>query len=742
MRVFHRAVSWILAAFLALPLTLAPLCASAETGGYLEQELTMPEGYAQFTNPAALPDGGFVVAALRMETGTWELLSFSSLTAAPVATPLDTSLGGISSISVAPDGGLASVLSNLPTLAGASAGEGKNTQRVIKGPDDMTTTIVWYGEGGTIDAHFTMQGMPFHTAALSGQRLAAQGMGTGVSIYDLTGKTVLSIDNNNIVSLAAGPDSLYLMQSDKISQVDLSGNTLRSIPWVMDYSEQWAVSPDGTLSMTNASGIYALKPDGTELERLSDIARYLIGAPDSGLSSLCALADGTLLAYLGGGSVTFGGGATTTRIASFGGDENAKLVAYVYDSQLDTSAGIDFTVTALRDSAKLRKAVSDFQRAHPELTVHFNTSLAQDDADTPVEDVIRALNTDLLAGKGGDVLILDELPLSQYIQKGVLMPLDELLSDIEFLPGILQGSRAKDGKLYAMPAQFQFNTLWGSKNKVAGVESLASLAEFPLDPAQDLFIAHTTEELHAMFYPACQDAFLDETGKPRFDTGEFETYLEALYSIYSAQAALPDANFAADSGRIRSEELQGMMNGSIALMETEISGTMQTALPYTLAGEENGGFCLVPSLNAAGGTYTPALMAGINANTQHADLAGEFVRSLYSPEIQSLDQGEGLPTVAASLDQMIEEAKARNKDKNLMMMVSTGSGNPIQMQQPDNETWDALRAACDMLTTPYIEDSTLMGFIEEETASFFAGQTSARDAAWALQQRATAYLNE
>lgn len=742
MKVFHRAVSWMLAALLALPLMLMPLCASAEMGGYVEKELTMPEGYGQFTNPAALPGGGFVVAAVRMETGAWELLSFDSIDAAPVISPLDASLGGISSISVAPDGGLMAVVSGLPALAGAPAGEGENKQRVIKGPDDMTTTIVWYGEGGTIDAHFTMQGMPLRAVALSGQRLAAQGMGAGVSLYDAAGKTLQSIDNNDIVSMAAGPESLYLMQSDKISQVDLSGNTLRSIPWMMDYSEQWAVAPDGTLSMTNTSGIYALRPDGTEMERLADSTRYMIGAPDSGLSSLCALADGTLLAYLGGGSVTYGGRTTTTRIATFGGDENTKLVAYVYDSQLDTSAGIDFTVTALRDSAKLRKAVSDFQRAHPELTVHLNTSLAQDDADTPVEDVIRTLNTDLLAGKGGDVLILDELPLRQYIQKGVLMPLDAVLSDIEFLPGILQGSRWSDGNLYAMPAQFQFDTLWGSKDKVAAVESLASLAELPLDQAQDLFRARTPEELHEMFYPACQEAFLDESGKPRFDTSEFEAYLEALYSIYSSQAALPDTSFAADSGRIRSEELQGMMNGSIAMMETEISGTMPVALPYTLAGEENGGFCLVPSLSAAGRTYTPALMAGINANTQHAELAGEFVRSLYSPEIQGLDQGEGLPTVASSLDQMIEEAKARNQEKNLMMVVSTGSGNPIQMQQPDNETWDALRAACDTLTNPYIEDPTLMGFLGEETASFFAGQSTARDAALALQQRAAAYLNE
>ena len=755
MKRLNRLFSYLLASFLALSLVMVPLGASVETvGGYEERELTLPAGYSQTTNPAALPEGGFAIAAKRADTEDWELLTFSSVTSEPIATLLDTSMGQIGSISVAADGGIAAMLSNMPPIFDTSGEAGENNDspkgRVMFTPDSVETTIVWYTEQGEIDASFTLRGIPAGIAALNGQRLAIQEMGlggTGAAVYDAAGKTILSIDRRDIFKLAAGSDgdSLYLLQQEKIFQLDLAGNTMRSIPWNQGYTEQLAVTPSGTLFLSNATSLYSVDPKALELTHVTDTTRYLIGAPDSGFSSFCAMKDGTLLAHLAGSSAVLGVGRASMRIGGTGGGkEDVKLVAYVYNAQMDTSGNTIFIISALRDTSKLRKAVNDFQRIHPELTVRLNTSLIEADTDSPIEDAIRTLNTDLLAGKGGDVLILDELPLRQYIGKGVLMPLDDILTDIRFLPGILEGSLAEDGRLYAMPAQFLVDTLWGKKAQVEELHSLIAMAEISLDHAQDLLRPITSEELLELLYPASQSGFLDETGRPRFDTPEFETFLEVLYRIYSNQAVQPsEVSSAPGSGpKMNIGELQGMVNGSIALMISQVGGTLQAALPYTLSGARDGTFILMPSMEGAGKTYTPVLMGGICANTHHPELAAEFLRSLYAPELQELDGMDGLPTVSTSLDKLIEGAKARNKEKNLAMMLNVGDGNPIQMEQPDDETWDAFRAACDTLVMPNTADSTLMSFIAEETASFFEGRTSAQDAALALQQRAMAYLNE
>ena len=118
------------------------------------------------------------------------------------------------------------------------------------------------------------------------------------------------------------------------------------------------------------------------------------------------------------------------------------------------------------------------------------------------------------------------------------------------------------------------------------------------------------------------------------------------------------------------------------------------------------------------------------------------MRLLFSPEIQELDQREGLPTVASSLDKLTADAKELSNNRNVAMMMYTGGGNPIEVKQPNEAMWDALRAMCDTLDQPWIDDPTLLGFIAEETAAFFEGYGTAQDAALAVQQRAAAYLNE
>lgn len=49
------------------------------------------------------------------------------------------------------------------------------------------------------------------------------------------------------------------------------------------------------------------------------------------------------------------------------------------------------------------------------------------------EDVIRALNTELLNGKGADVLILDGLPMETYKNKGILADLSSLFEKVRMI---------------------------------------------------------------------------------------------------------------------------------------------------------------------------------------------------------------------------------------------------------------------------------------------------------------------
>ncbi len=776
--IFALLITLVLAATL---LPAASLGESAPQGTYVETPVAVPEGYTSLTSIAVKPDGSLAAAAMKIDSGAWVLLTWTDIGTPPEAAPLDYTGSSISQIDFAPDGSLLVISNDMKLQAKPPEGQGDGPQVQSGGPqadgnnpqadgngtpaqggsdlqaqggsqtqessgkadfrsiDDLSSTATWFNSDGSLAGSFQIKGMLEGAAALNNKQTAVLERRISITVYDENGNSISQITATDVDSIAASGETLVAMSRDKLTQYDVkSGEKLNTADINTNSAARVAIGPDGTAYIMDNNGLYAVKPGDSQPTKLMDAIGTLVGDPSNGLTSMAVMKDGTVVMLImeGGGSI---GGGKSVRI---GGMESSTLAAYRYTDTASMTAKQDFTITSLYDSAKLRKVVNDFQRLHPELNVKLQTQLAKND-ESPVEDRIRTMNTDLLAGKGGDVLFLDGLPVEKYVQRGILKDLTGLLKDIVFLPGIREGSTSVDGKLYAMPAQFSVELLWGNMNTTNVIRTLQDLPSLPIAAGQSLLHPRTYEDLLRMFYPASESQFLNESGQLQFDSPAFESFLETLYQIYINQGDVPEDRLPPGKGGMVPDEIIAMSNGSSVLFPASFISLMELNIAYTISGGEESGFLPVPSLSGTGYGYTPSLMAGINANSKNQKLAEEFVLSLYLPDIQALDQMEGLPTVAASLDKQFEDALARNQGgKKMMMAFSIDGSNPIQIKQPDETVLNTLRTLCDTLNLPVHTDETLIGFIVEETEQFFAGSITAQEAAQAVQQRAWAYLNE
>ncbi len=782
----------------------AATAAASKLGGYVESAMTMPADYQSVTNPSVLPDGSVMVAAKKGEQ--WNLLTWANTTTAPSVIPITLpEQSDIQSLSVASDGGILVLTSVMNRLVMPSAATATNTMTgtassaapglsvggatatnnagsgaagrqqqaggggtVMFSMDNMKTSAYWLKADGTVDKQFTVQGMTQEILALPGHKAAVRSMQSGgVDILDDAGGIEQTFspsqsggNNGGGGNIATNGTSLFLLGGGKLTTFDLAtGKESRSADVQGANNAVLIAAPDGTVYGISSSAAVKLGPTDTAYTSIMDTPSYLIGDPTNSIVGACALPEGTLVVMINEGEGSFGGGGFAMRIGGGGSSaETSQLLAYTFLPTLDLSNRTDFTITTLRQTQKLRKAVSEFQRAHPELNVKVAAAMGSTgDRSATADDYIRSINTDILAGKGGDVIILDGLPVKNYIAKGVLTDLSSALSGIDFLDGILQGSKSQDGKLYAMPAQFTFTTLWGKKDIVGQITSLDALADLRTAEGNSVMYARTpTQWLSALYY-ASESGFRDKNGRVNFDNPEFIAFLEDLYLLYSTQAETAQTAqggpgqggqggavtmaVPAGGGRNNMQEMQALLNGSIELYPTTIGSTMTLPTSYMVAGGSQSAFIPTPSVAGSGNSYTPSLIAGINAKAKNMAMATEFLKMLYSPVVQELEQNDGLPTVAPSLDKIIADAVERSQNSNAMMFMRMGDSS-ITVEQPKEEDWNNLRAMCEALNVPTVADSTLMGFIVEETAAFFQGQKTAADTAKSLQQRANSYLNE
>ncbi len=715
--------------FLSLVLILCLLVPTAlAQGGYTETEWVPPKGYILSTNLCALLNGGFGIVAIDEATGSFVLLSLDSLTAQPKITPLALPAGAMPSLLRAGKDGSITLL--MTCYEAPAADEGQTGASFSM--DGITTLIATYDQKGQAMGSFEVEGYVHDIALMDEGSIAVFTFGTDILLLDAKGNQIANLGNPDAIGMIAAGEHLFVMKSDKYVELDLGGSIIRTVESLHDYTAQF-IYAGGSLYGLSTQGFYCLGPDAMTFEKLSSAARYRLGAAEGSLSAVCALNDGTLIATLGNGLMMASSGA-----AFYNGGGESSYMVYTYDPVMDTSSSPDFVITALRDSARLRKAAALFQQAHPEINVVLNTVLGEYDFETPVEDGVRTLNTALLSGKAGDILILDGLPVDKYTEKGILKPLDSLLENAGILPGILSGSRAKDGHIYVCPQAFSVDTRWARKTVVEKLGSLEALASLTPNENGDVLYPRAPSELLELFYATGIEALKEEDGTMDFNSPAFIEYLNNLYSLYTGQSTQPVAQ-SEEPGSLNMEELQAIQNETVLVFPFTLNSTLFVSIPYTFMGLEEAGV-LVPHY------YTPMFMAGINGKSQQVKLCEGFMELLFSKDMQELELGDGMPVTQSALEALIERAKPVEVEGDMMavstMALATGEGNPITLEMPSAAILDALAAQLKRVDTPVIVDETLLSFMKEETAPFFRGEISAQSAASALYARSLNYLSE
>lgn len=138
----------------------------------------------------------------------------------------------------------------------------------------------------------------------------------------------------------------------------------------------------------------------------------------------------------------------------------------VWEEEKTASEGA-LRIYSLYGGYAVRQAASLFQGLHPELEVRFETGYTGEDGVT-LSDAIRTLNTELMAGEGPDLLVLDGLPADSYVEKGLLEDVTDIVepSKEKYFYNMISAYN-DGGKIFKLPTAFSVPVLLGDEETLA-----------------------------------------------------------------------------------------------------------------------------------------------------------------------------------------------------------------------------------------------------------------------------------
>ncbi|WP_343250982.1 ABC transporter substrate-binding protein [Diplocloster hominis] len=713
-------------------------------GRYVEQTVALPEQMKEMngdiTGIALLRDeqgrkilytlnilSGTYTGNILQEDGTWVQEDASWLTDS-----VGKAKGSIRRIEKGDDGSLFAVYYDddythhiVKTMDGRTAEEVNIPDLASGGKDRVSCGWKIMESGDVLIAYMSNELVLYSGTDGSEIRKFEQGRADVDDVNDL-----LDVEGNRILTLNEDSNGFVVYDADTGKQVDMIVLEEKDyVEGIMRFS-----GLDAYLYLDSV-GLRHMQAGGTIQETVIDGSLCSAGIP-------------------GIRGVSFLVGDNEDYYVLYSDDHDMQVAHYVYDANVATVPSVKMTIFGLETSDVIARAVGKYQIANPDVQIVYTTAEAEEGASTTA-DYIRALNTELLSGKGADLLVLDGLPVDSYIEKGVLTDLSDILKPMldsgELLENIMNSYADQEGRMYGIPARFSVPILYGDGDVVKAISGLDTLQQYVQENPDSPFMlaggkTFTYDELAKLLLSINYEEIVGDGSKLNK-----ESVVKFLNTVQIAGNALGATVETEPLPPLTDEELKewlasaapywAKMNfymGAYPVRDhvaaaDEMKGIDDLCYPTSIVSEYD------KMISTVNGLFIPSGMIGVNSASGQSDMAKDFVKFLLSEEEQNTDLGNGFPVNAKSLDNWC--GKVLDYSLGMSMNID-GEEIKIDAEPPTREEITQFIDMARELRIPLNIDRVFKEMILDEAKAFFAGSVTAEKAADAICTKANTYRAE
>lgn len=504
---------------------------------------------------------------------------------------------------------------------------------------------------------------------------------------------------------------------------------------------------DGEVYIAGPKGLHRHAIGGNMVEQLVDGNLSLLGTPNYALVSVLKLGEKSFIA-----------------LAS-----NYKVIRLSYDPNVPSVPENMLTLYSLRENDEVRQAVSLYQIEHPDYFVSYRVGMDSGSSVTR-DDALKKLNTEIMAGNGPDLIVMDDLPIRSYADKGLLLDLTDYLAQYSAKEPLFDNmidAMKIDGKAYMAPTVFSLPYVSASSRYTGNMTSLSDIAtaveRMREDyPGEDLLHTSSTVDILKRFVATSEPLWVKADGT--LDKESIRTYLEQCRRIYEAQTdGLSEEIIRENEARIRRiADFDGMsveqMNWSIAsdvlnyVADSGVHlliGWANNKYHYTevIAAERTKGFedtKVIPMQGQCSHIFMPRSMVAVSAASPRIDAAMEFMDVLLSAEMP--ESYAGFPINKEAFDKRFtpKEGDVGPNNEYMSMGVSNADGTYMDFVTywPTDEQMAELKAQITSADTAYIPDTVLEHAVFDSGRFYLTGERSMEEVLNEIERTVAIYMAE
>lgn len=495
---------------------------------------------------------------------------------------------------------------------------------------------------------------------------------------------------------------------------------------------------ENVLYMAGNKGLHRHVIGGSAIEEVINGNLSSFSNPAHNIEGMIALPDNEFLALFGGG----------------------KLVRFTYNPEIPTIPSKRLKVYSLQESDTLRQAISIYQTKFSDVFVEYEIGMGSDSSVTR-EDALKKLNTKVMAGEGPDLMVLDQMPIGSYIDKGMLLDLskclDSLTGEAELFPNIVEAFK-ENNKIYTIPCEVEIPITLGKEKytkKMNDLEDTADVIEElrKENPEKEILFLYSEKAVMRLFSMVAAPSWKTDSGElNREAITEFLTQTKRIYDAVMEGVPQKSIDFynktnedfmqsfgayREDLEFIRKPEALGYVGGStqiiIGALSDEYAYANLNSVQRVKGFEDNN---IIPLSGQSQNVFIPQTMVGINAASSHTELAEDFLKVLLGKDNQaSLFKGLAINKAAFEENFTVDESS-------IAVYGEDGLSVALDIYSVTEEQIRTLKDWISASSTPYITDVVLEEAVYEEGIDFIQGNQNLEEAVNNVAAKVAIYMAE
>lgn len=319
--------------------------------------------------------------------------------------------------------------------------------------------------------------------------------------------------------------------------------------------------------------------------------------------------------------------------------------------------------------------------------------------------------------------------------------------------GCVTNTYQKDGKIFGLPLSISINAVLANKSMVGDIDGWTVdelLAYLKTLPKGVEYMSGLTQDsaVHYLLGNNGYGSFVDqENGTCSFDSDTFIAFLEYIATLPDE---LPDDYYET----YYDDQYGATKRGEVVAVQNGYNGINDFLQEKVYFGADNVAYVGYPTASGESGIKLNTTSSfTIMADSEHPDLAWDFIRESILLSSTSENMSFNLPVLRDSMDALKEEFDGVTFVVHYDGGMSWGSSYTPDESELENgeafqlsdEDWAHIENFLDTIGSPAM-DSTLPenveSIIEEELSSYLGGTKSAADCAKMIQNRVSLYLAE